>query len=182
MPTKSAARRTIAHSRCVKVDKHAKRSYPDTTQSLQYAKQHTNHSSVLSLAMTTLAFMADAMFEAEKAKGRKRGVHNDAWLATKETPPFQMTSDKIKAEANAAVKSWLRHPAYKMTLSKVQEGADANMDGVIDREEFSELMKRAGYKGAEANALFDYVDKDKDGSLTKAEMKKLHQGSGKSRM
>ena len=132
--------------------------------------------------MTTLAFMADAMFEAEKAKGRKRGVHNDAWLATKETPPFQMTSDKIKAEANAAVKSWLRHPAYKMTLSKVQEGADANMDGVIDREEFSELMKRAGYKGAEANALFDYVDKDKDGSLTKAEMKKLHQGSGKSRM
>ena len=29
-------------------------------------------------------------------------VHNDAWLATKETPPFQMTSNKIKAEANAA--------------------------------------------------------------------------------
>lgn len=180
MPTKSAARRTIAHTRGVYTNTRSA-VIPHSRYSTVHEKQHTK-ASALSLAMTTLAFMADAMFEAEKAKGRKRGVHNDAWLATKETPPFQMTSDKIKAEANAAVKSWLRHPAYKMTLSKVQEGADANMDGVIDREEFSELMKRAGYKGAEANALFDYVDKDKDGSLTKAEMKKLHQGSGKSRM
>ena len=72
---------------------------------------------------------------------------------------------------------WLKHPAYKMTLASTQKGVDANNDGLIDKDEFKDLLAASGYKGAAAAALFASIDKDGDGTLTEAEIKLLSQGS-----
>jgi hypothetical protein len=89
---------------------------------------------------------------------------------------FKVTPESVKKDANLAAQMWLRHPAYRMTLTALQKGADANDDGLIDTEEFKTLLKDAGYKGGAAEALFARIDKDGDGVLTEAEIKMLSQG------
>ena len=82
-----------------------------------------------------------------------------------------------QADAALAAKMWRKHPSYKMTLAATQQGVDVNNDGLIDKDEFKELLAASGYRGAAAAELFRQMDKDGDGTLTEAEIKLLSQGS-----
>ena len=54
-----------------------------------------------------------------------------------------------------------------MQLPQHVRNADADGDGMINRDEFDELLKKAGAKNlsiAEAKKLFEMADKDGDGT------------------
>jgi hypothetical protein len=109
---------------------------------------------------------------------------NDKWLTTNggafvegATPDFVVSGETVQADAALAAKMWLKHPSYKMTLAATQQGVDVNNDGLIDKDEFKELLAASGYRGAAAAELFRQMDKDGDGTLTEAEIKLLSQGS-----
>ena len=109
---------------------------------------------------------------------------NDKWLRGTSggkfvdgaTPDFKATKESTASDAALAAKQWLGHPAYKMTLASTQKSVDLDNDGLIDRQEFRALMEASGYRGARADELFQKID-DGDGKLTRAELKKLSQGS-----
>ena len=90
---------------------------------------------------------------------------------------FAVTAEQIEADALIVANMWKRAPANKMTLSAVQDGVDANNDGLIDADEFKALLAAGGYKGGGAAGIFAAIDADGDGVLTEAEIKKLSQGS-----
>ena len=96
---------------------------------------------------------------------------------SEETIDFQVTPEKVKADAEQTARIWSRCTQNKMTLSGVQQGIDANNDGLIDASEFKELLAVAGYKGTAQEKLFAQMDADGDGVLTEAEIKVLQQGS-----
>lgn len=109
---------------------------------------------------------------------------NDKWLLTNggafvegATPDFVVDNAMVEKDAAITAQMWLQHPAYKMTLAATQKGVDANNDGLIDKNEFKDLLAASGYKGAAAADLFAQIDKDGDGTLTEAEIKLLSQGS-----
>ena len=99
------------------------------------------------------------------------------WAGTQEMLDFKVTREDIEKDAKVNAKMWLRHPAYKMTLASAREGADADGDGLIDREEFKALLQASGYSGGAIQKIFAQIDADGDGQLTEAEIKKLSQGS-----
>ena len=101
---------------------------------------------------------------------------NEKWLSGGPIPDFEVTAETINDEARLAAKLWIRHPAYKMTLASSQKGADADGDGVIDQQEFRDLLAQSGYKGTNVNNIFAEIDADGDGKLTEAEIKLLSQG------
>ena len=103
------------------------------------------------------------------------GMSNDKWLRGGEPPDFVVTPEVVAHHAAVTASMWIKHPAYKMTLASVQQGVDANNDGLIDTEEFKALLEAAGYKGGGAAALFAQIDADGDGTLTEAEIKLLSQ-------
>lgn len=90
---------------------------------------------------------------------------------------FTATKEKIEADAKLTADMWIRAPPNKMTLASVQTGVDANNDGLIDTDEFKQLLQASGYKGGNADAIFAQIDADGDGTLTEAEIKLLSQGS-----
>ena len=126
--------------------------------------------------MSLFIFAADDMSQMDRGRARVKQMANDSWLQTKSTPDFQVTPAHIEKDAKLYASMWLRHPAYKMTLDAVQKIADTNDDGEIDRQEFRTLLQASGYTGGTADALFTSIDVDQSGTLTKAEIKALHQG------
>ena len=137
--------------------------------------------------MSSLAIWPGFRTAQQKDASKKQatpGMGNDRWLMTNGgafiegvTPDFKVTEQTAAADAQLAANMWLKHPAYKMTLVSTQAGADADNDGLIDKEEFKALLSAAGYKGGSAQALFAQIDADGDGKLTDAEIKLLSQGS-----
>ena len=80
----------------------------------------------------------------------------------------------LAAENIAA--AWLAHPANKLQLPGLQKAADADGDGLINQEEFKDLLKAAG-SGSDASLLFAQMDADGDGVLDEAEIRALGQDS-----
>jgi hypothetical protein len=91
--------------------------------------------------------------------------------------PMLLSEEMIMDEASATAKAWLKHPANKMQLSSFKKEHDTDGDGLISQNEFSSLLKAAGSNssGTDAAALFNFMDKDGDGTLDEAELKALGQ-------
>ena len=70
-----------------------------------------------------------------------------------------------------------------MQLTGVVKSADIDGDGLINKEEFKQLLAQAGAKGVSESdiaKLFAKADADGDGELTAAELKALTElGRGK---
>lgn len=126
--------------------------------------------------MSLFIFAADDISKMDRNRARVKQMANDPWLQTKTSPDFQVTPALVEKDAKLFADMWLRHPAYKMTLDSVQKVADTNADGEIDRQEFRMLLQASGYTGGTADALFTQIDVDQSGTLTKGEIKALHQG------
>ena len=111
-----------------------------------------------------------------KENRTQAAMSNHKFLTTNQQPDFKVTRADVEADAHVTSQMWLKHPAYKMTLASVQQGADADNDGLINAQEFRDLLDASGYTGAGAAALFSQIDADGDGQLTEAEIKMLSQG------
>lgn len=91
-------------------------------------------------------------------------------------PDFKVTPSTAASDARVTAGSWVRHPSYKITLLGTQKMVDANNDGLIDRNEFTSLLRSSGYMGDNMNALWATLDKDNSGHITAGELKLLSQG------
>ena len=87
------------------------------------------------------------------------------WAGTQEMLDFKISREMVEKDAKINANMWLRHPAYKMTLASAREGADADGDGLIDREEFKALLQASGYTGGAIQKIFATIDADGDGQV-----------------
>ena len=78
--------------------------------------------------------------------------------------------DKLAAEA---ARAWKSCPTNAMQLKDNLQDADADGDGLIDKEEFKNLLANSGAMNADAAMLFSMADKDGDGELTQLELQAL---------
>ena len=101
---------------------------------------------------------------------------SESFLVSGQPASFKVTKETADSDAQLAAQMWLKHPAYKMTLASSRKDADVNNDGLIDQQEFRDLLQSTGYHGGNSDALFAKIDADGDGKLTEAEIKFLSQG------
>ena len=119
--------------------------------------------------MSDLAFWSSNFMEAESAaKAKAVPLGNPAVSRI----PFVATRETISADAKQCAEFWLNSPANKMQLKSLQDFYDLDGNNLIDREEWRLLLRAAGSK-ANAEALFNKLDKDKDGLLDEEEIKAL---------
>ena len=82
---------------------------------------------------------------------------------------------------------WLSGRLNRLSLPQNNKGADADGDGLLDKDEFQELFDLDGDgqisvdEKARAMTLFSLVDKDGDGQLTQEELKQLAAASDPTR-
>ena len=79
----------------------------------------------------------------------------------------------IEALAYETARAWKSCPQNSMQLKDKLQEADADGDGLIDKNEFANLLANSGAKNADAALLFSMADKDGDGELTQAELQAL---------
>lgn len=103
--------------------------------------------------------------------------YEEAWVIKSKAPnPVWANAETAYDEATQIAAAWLKHPANKMQLTSLQKEHDLDNDGRHDRSEFKTLLKAAG-SSADANLVFDQMDKDGDGFLSEDEIKALGQDS-----
>ena len=100
--------------------------------------------------------------------------HDESWRIKWPHNKTSVSTSSIIADATSTAQAWISHPANKIQLPKLQSAYDADMDGVINRSEFRNLLQAAG-DGSNADQLFDAMDIDGDGVLVKSEIKALGQ-------
>jgi len=87
-------------------------------------------------------------------------------------PPAHYGRRATEEVAKRTATQWLSNPTNKMQLPSSVTAADADGDGLIDKEEFATLLAQAGGRG-NVEKLFAEVDADGDGELTMEELKRL---------
>ena len=96
-------------------------------------------------------------------------------------PAFMEGSCSTEESAKRAALMWKSVPTNMLQLPDHVRKADGDGDGLINKDEFKELMrqttKNLGEK--EMKRLFAQIDADGDGELTMAELKKLSDPSEK---
>ena len=100
--------------------------------------------------------------------------HGESWRGKyPHEKPF--TSKQLAvADASGTAAASISHPANKMQLPKLQSTHDANDDGVYSKSEFANLLAASGQKG-NSDILFEALDTDGSGTLSKAEIEALGQ-------
>ena len=87
----------------------------------------------------------------------------------------------LQTAAQVTAKQWLSVKTNKLSLPIFNQGADADGDGLLSKEEFAEMLMREGGFGGSAARLYEMLDKDGDGQLTQEEMKQLLHKAGSER-
>ena len=107
------------------------------------------------------------------AKPSKVVTHHQSWLIKNPVSPepVKVSPASIHAAASTVAREWLKHPANKLQLTALQAQFDVDGDG-IEQHEFKDLLRAAGSK-ADADLLFEQIDADGDGKLSKDEIKAL---------
>ena len=94
-------------------------------------------------------------------------------------PAFLEGSTSTEDAAARTAQMWLSNPLNRFSLPSVNKAADADGDGLLDKDEFAGLFDLDGdgqvsaAEAAKAKALFAMVDKDGDGQLTEEELKQV---------